>query len=153
MTRIAGNCSSGWRESDHDGLLPKPDEDFADCGECGFEFLKTVLNWRGVCPQCETKLEIQKRIKLALALTSALEKFNDAFHRNGKFVSVKTNIKDQHTIGVIADIADMNGRGDIALEIRNVIYLMNPPKDDLSSAAKPVDCLKPATVSPAGAGK
>jgi hypothetical protein len=144
-------------DPDADGLIEKPDSDFADCRECGFEFLKTVLKESGLCPQCETKPEIQRRIKLALALTAALEKFNAAFYRSGKFMPVKTDTRDPHTVGVIAEIADSNGRQDIALEIRNVIFLMNPPQDEdiskISSAEKTGDCLKPTPVAPTGAGK
>jgi hypothetical protein len=144
-------------DPDADGLIEKPDADFSNCGECFFEFKKTVLNPIGICPQCEIKLEIQRRIKLALALTAALEKFNAAFYRSGKFMPVKTDTRDPHTVGVIAEIADSNGRQDIALEIRNVIFLMNPPQDEdiskISSAEKTVDCLKPTPVAPTGAGK
>ena len=148
MTRIAGNCTTGWRESDHDGLLPKPEADFADCRECGFEFLKRILKDSGRCPNCEIKIESKNKTRLALAL----EKFNGAFHRLG-FLSVMSPC-DLHTAGCVADIAEMRGRMDIAIEIREALYYLNPPVDgDISSAAKPVDCLKPATVSRVGAGK
>lgn len=54
----------------------------------------------------------------------------------------------------LATIAAGHGRADIAREIRTAIYHLNHPVDDLSSAEKTVDCLKPcACCAGAGAGK
>jgi hypothetical protein len=127
MSRTAGNCNSGWRESDHDGLLPKSGADYADCRTCGFEFSKTVL-LGGLCPKCATKF---------MRLNLALGHYNDAFNATAA-VPICDELAEN-----LASIAAGHGCAAIALEIRTAIYHLHHPVDDFSSDSK-TDCLKPA---------
>ena len=125
-------------DPDADGLIEEPDADFADCKTCGHEFSKTVL-LGGLCPKCATKF---------MRLNIALSHYNDALDATAA-VPICDELAEN-----LAKIAAGHGRADIAREIRTAIYHLNHPVDDLSSAEKTVDCLKPcACCAGAGAGK
>jgi predicted Zn-ribbon and HTH transcriptional regulator len=124
-------------DPDADGLLPKPDADFASCKTCGKEFSKTVL-LGGLCPKCATKF---------MRLNIALSHYNEALD-----ATAAVPISDARAENLAA-IAAGHGYVCIAREIRTAIYHLNHLVDDLSSDSK-TDCLKPAACrAGAGAGK
>ena len=84
--------------------------------------------------------------KLNAALIDVLEKFNAAF-AGSKLNAVNTGTRDEHALELVAVIAECRGRFDLAVEIRNLNYLIHPPGDeDISAVVKiPVDCLSSAT--------